>query len=114
MVNNSLLVCSSFDTFFAGFGCLLDQAGQPADSNYYIEWERVAMSFTSRGPHLLLFSPVYIEVRNIETCKLVRMIEADELRFLRSGLTDWPMAVITTIDSEGGHTEKLVELVYVS
>lgn len=116
MVSISPLVCSSFDTFFADFGCLVDQAGQPADSNYYIEWELKATAFACRGPHLLLFSPGYIEVRNIDTGKLVRMVEANELRLLCPGLTDWltPVAAITTRDSDGGHTEKLVELEYCS
>jgi hypothetical protein len=114
MVSISQLVCSSSDTFFADLGCLVDQAGQPADLNYYTEWERKATAFTRCGPHLLLFSSGYIEVRNIDTGKLVRIIEANELRPLSSGLTDWltPVAAITTKDSDGGHTEKLVELVY--
>jgi RHO1 GDP-GTP exchange protein 1/2 len=114
MVSISPLVCSSLDTFFVDLGCLVDQAGQPADSNYYIEWERKATAFARRGPHLLLFSPGYIEVRNVDTGKLVRMVEANELRLLCSVLTDWLtlVAAVTTRDSDGGHTEKLVELVY--
>ena len=91
----------------------MDQSGQPADSNYYIEWECKATAFARRGPHLLLFSPTYIEVRNVDTGKFVRMIEANELRLLCSGLTDWPMAVIASKDSDGGHAERLVELVYI-
>ena len=112
----SPLVCPSFDTCFAGLGCLVDQAGQPADSNYYIEWEGKATAFARRGPHLLLFSTGYIEVHNIDTGKLVRMVEANELRLLHSGLTDWltPVAAITTKDSGGCRTEKLVELVHCS
>jgi hypothetical protein len=114
MVSISPFECSSFDTFFADLSCLVDQAGQPADANYYIEWERKATAFARRGPHLLLFSPGYIEVRNIDTGKLVRMVEANELRLLCTGLTDWPMlvAAITTKNSDDSHTEKLVELAY--
>jgi RHO1 GDP-GTP exchange protein 1/2 len=114
MVSISPLVCSSFDTFFADLGCLVDQAGQPADLNYCIEWELKATAFARRGPHLLLFSPGYIEVRNIDTGKLVRMVETNEVRLLCSGLTDSLVAAIKTKDSDGGHTEKLVEYVYCS
>lgn len=91
----------------------MDQAGRPADPNYYIEWECKATAFARRGPHLLLFSPTYIEVRNIDSGKLVRMIEANGLRLLCPGMMDcsMSMAAITTKDSDGGHTEKLVELV---
>lgn len=94
----------------------MDQAGQPADSNYYIEWECKATAFARRGPHLLLFSSGYIEVRDIETGKLVRMVEANELRLLSPSLTDWltVVAAITTKESDGSHTEKLVELVHCS
>jgi len=92
----------------------VDQAGQPADSDYYIEWEREATAFARRGSHLLLFSSGYVEVRNIDTGKLVRMVEANDLRLLCSGSTDWLMLVtaITTKESDGSHTEKLAELVY--
>lgn len=95
----------------------MDQAGQPAEANYYIEWERRATAFARRGPHLLLFAPGFIEVRDIDTGKLVRMVEARELRFLCTGLTDcsMPVAAITTNDSnDGSQTEKLVELAYCS
>jgi RHO1 GDP-GTP exchange protein 1/2 len=117
MVSISPLLCSSFDAFFADLGCLVDQAGQPANANYYIEWERHATAFARRGPHLLLFAPGFIEVRDIDTGKLVRMVEAHELRLLCAGLTDcsMPVAAITTKDSsDDSHTEKLVELAYCS
>lgn len=105
--NNVLVV-------YNDLGCFVNQAGQPADSNYYTEWERKATAFVRHGPHLLLFSSGYIEVRNIDTGKLVRMVEANELRPLSFGLMDWPppLAAITTKDNNGNHTEKLVELVY--
>ena len=92
----------------------MDQAGQPVDSNYYIEWECKATAFVRRGSHLLLFSSGYIEVRNIDTGKMVGMVEANDLRPLYSGSTEWLMlaAAITTRDRDGGHTEKLAELVY--
>jgi len=93
----------------------VNQAGQPADSNYYIEWERKATAFARRGSHLLLFSAGYIEVRNIDTGRLLRMVEMNEPRLLCSDLTDWfmPLVAITTRDNDGGPTEKLVELVYI-
>jgi RHO1 GDP-GTP exchange protein 1/2 len=101
-------------TPFPDLGCFVDQAGQIGDSIYYIEWERRAVAFVRRGPHLLLFSMGYIEVRHIDTGKLVRMIDVNGLRLLGSGLADWPMPVvaIATKDRSGEQTEKLVELVY--
>jgi RHO1 GDP-GTP exchange protein 1/2 len=93
----------------------VNQTGNPARTDYYIEWERKATSFARRGPHLLLISPGYIEVRNIDTGKLFRMVEVNELRLLRSGLTEGRLlvGVVTAgADSDGSRTEKLVELVY--
>ena len=93
----------------------MDQDGKPARSSYYVEWERKASSFARRGPHLLLFSPGHIEVRDIDTGKLVRMVGTNELRLLRSGLTEGRLLVgVMTGGSEadGGRTERLVEIVY--
>jgi CNH domain-containing protein len=108
-------VCSSSD-IFPGLGCFVDQAGNPARTDfYYIEWERQATAFARRGPHLLLFSPGYIEVRNIDTGKLFRMVGVNELRLLRSGLTGGLLLVgVMTggAEADGSRTEKLVELVY--
>jgi len=97
-------------------GCFVDQAGNPARTDfYYIEWERKATAFAYRGPHLLLFSPGYIEVRNIDTGKLFRMVGVNELRLLRSGLTEGLLLVgVMTggAEADGSRTEKLVELIY--
>jgi len=94
----------------------VDQAGNPARTDfYYIEWERKATAFAPRGPHLLLFSPGYIEVRNIDTGKLFRMVGVNELRLLRSGLTEGLLLVgVMTggAEADGSRTEKLVELIY--
>ena len=93
----------------------MDQVGNPARSDYFIEWERKATTFARRGPHLLLFSPGYIEVRIIETGRLFRMVEVKELRILRSALTEGRLLVgVMTGDDEadGSCAEKLVQLLY--
>jgi hypothetical protein len=112
-----LYVSSSdfFFLFFPDLGCFVDRDGKPARTFYYIEWERKATAFARRGPHLLLFSPGYIEVRNIETGKLFRMVEVNELRLLRSGLTEGRLLIgVMTggAEADGSRTEKLVELLY--
>jgi hypothetical protein len=91
----------------------VDQAGNPARPSYYIEWERKADAFARCGQHLLLFSAGYIEVRDIDTGKLLRMVETRDLRLLRSGSTEWPklVAAMTSKGEDGGYTEKVVEVV---
>ena len=113
-VSISPLVYSSFDPF-PDFGCFVDHAGKPARSSYYTQWELKASAYARRGPHLLLLSPGYIEVRNIDTGRLVQMAEANEMRLLRSGLTEPGMLVAAMnggTEDDGGCAEKIVELIY--
>jgi hypothetical protein len=110
-----LSVCVFIIDAFPDLGCFVDQEGKPARSTYYIEWERKATAFARRGPHLLLFSPGYIEVRNIETVRLIRMVPFSELRPLRSGISEGLLliAVMTGgTEDDGSRTERLVELKY--
>ncbi|KAI0001432.1 CNH domain-containing protein [Russula compacta] len=83
---------------YEDFGCFVNKSGKPARSSYYVEWERRASAHTRHGPHLLLFSPGYIE-----------------MRLLRSGLIERVMLVAAMAggtEDDGGRLEKLVELVY--
>ena len=100
---------------FTDLGCFVDQAGKPARSDFFIEWERKATAFARRGPHLLLFSPGYIEVRNIDTGRLFRMVEVNDLRLLRSGLSEGRLLVGVMAggaEADGSRPERLVELLY--
>jgi hypothetical protein len=103
-----------FDTS-PDFGYFVNKGGKAARSSYYIEWERRATAYARRGPHLLLFSPGYIEIRRVDSGKLFWMMEIGDMRLLRSGLTEWAMligAMTGGAQDDGGRTEKLVELVY--
>ncbi|KAI0300935.1 hypothetical protein BC826DRAFT_966584 [Russula brevipes] len=98
-------------------GCFVGKDGKPARSSYYVEWEVTATTYALRGSHLLLFSLGYIEVRNIDTGQLVSMVktENDPIRLLRSGLIGRALLIAVmacAFCGGGGHTEKLVELVY--
>lgn len=102
----------------------MDQDGKPTHPNFYVQWERSATSYAHYGSHLLLFSQGYIEVRNIETGKLVRMVAIDDLchgqgqdkhhGLLCSGWTEWHklVAAMTNRENDGSYTERLVELGY--
>ena len=92
----------------------MNEDGKPTDkSSYYIEWERKAKSFARSGSHLLLFSSGYIEVRDIDTGKLICLKELHEMQLLRSGWTEWPklVAAISSKENDGSHSQKLVELI---
>ena len=96
------------------FGCFVNHAGKPARTNFYTEWERRATAYARRGSHLLLLSSVYIEVRNIDTGKLVQIVDVNDMRLLRSSLTEPAMLVAAMIggtEDDGGRTERLAELI---
>jgi len=97
------------------FGCFMAKDGKPARSSYYIEWERRATAHARHGPHLLLFSSGYLEVRHIESGKLLHMKETNEIRPLYSGLVEAGVLIAAMpggTDNDGGRTERLVEILY--
>lgn len=67
-----------------------------------------------QGSRLLLFSPGFIEVRNVDTGALIQVIKGD-VHNLRRGLKERGMLIATTSGrrtEDGAGKETLVELVY--
>ncbi|KAH9960831.1 hypothetical protein BC827DRAFT_1205615 [Russula dissimulans] len=96
------------------FGCYVDNRGQPVRSAGYIPWESKATGYAHRGPHVLLFSAKFVEVRTIASGKLVQVIEGGDVRLLHSGLTKEDMLVAAMtgdVEDESGLSEKILELV---
>ncbi|KAI0264429.1 hypothetical protein BC834DRAFT_826441 [Gloeopeniophorella convolvens] len=95
-------------------GCYIDESGKPVRSSGYIRWECRATTYARRGPHLLLFSPGFVEVRSISTGVLVQVIEGDDVRLLHSGIAPQDMLIVGMAgkrENESGLSERLVELV---
>jgi len=115
MTVSILLSTYSWSDIFVEFGCYTDKRGKPAHSAGHIPWECRATAYAHRGPHLLLFSPKFIEVRTIASGKLVQVIEAKgDVRLLHSGLTEEDMLVAAMtgdVDDESGLSENVLELV---
>jgi RHO1 GDP-GTP exchange protein 1/2 len=112
MVSIPLLANSLSDTF-SELGCYIDKYGKPARSAGFISWECKATAYAHRGPHVLLFSPEFIEVRSIASGELVQVIEGADVRLLHTGFTQQDMLVVAmtgTIENEEGLSEKIVEL----
>lgn len=70
---------------FEEFGCYVTKYGAPARQSAFVRWETRATSVAFRWPHALLFSPNYIEIRNVESGGLVQVVEGRDLRLLYSG-----------------------------
>ena len=107
-------LASSLSNSFPEFGCYINKYGIPARLGRYIQWECKATAYAHRGPHLLLFSHGFIEVRDVASGRLVQVIEGDHVRLLHSGLTEMDMLVAGMtgdVEDASGLSEKLVELV---
>ncbi|KAG8683640.1 hypothetical protein FRC08_014161 [Ceratobasidium sp. 394] len=97
---------------FADFGCYVTKYGAPARQSAFVRWETRATSVAFRWPHALLFSPNYIEIRNVESGGLVQVVNGRDARLLYSGPPyEGPvLAAMRGEDDATGKTDSVVEL----
>ncbi|KAG6842316.1 hypothetical protein C0991_010604 [Blastosporella zonata] len=97
-------------------GCYVTRQGKPCRSAGFIKWETPATSFAHRGNHLFLFSPQFIEIRNITTGVIVQVIEGKSIRLLHAGRGSEEILVAMRggKDDQDGTSEQIVELVETS
>lgn len=70
-----------------------------------------------RGDHILLFSSEFVEVRTVQTGKLVQVIEAEDVRLAYRGLLPADTTVLVACrgrEERGVVVDKIVELVETS
>ena len=101
-------------------GCYITKRGVPSRSAGFIRWETPATSYASRGNHLLLFSTLFIEVRDLSTGRIVQVIEGTNIRLLHAGGPTYGedeailVAMKGTKDDKNGTSERIVELLQTS
>ncbi|KAG8792825.1 hypothetical protein FRC12_004768 [Ceratobasidium sp. 428] len=97
---------------FADFGCYVTKYGAPARQSAFVRWETRATSVAFRWPYALLFSPNYIEIRNVESGGLVQVVQERDVRLLYSGPPyEGPvLAAMRGEDDATGKTDNVVEL----
>ncbi|KAJ6619767.1 hypothetical protein B0H10DRAFT_2024882 [Mycena sp. CBHHK59/15] len=107
-----LLRCSATELLVVhdNIGCYVTRHGVPTRNGGYIRWESKAVSFASRGVHLLLFSPTFVEIRNALTGLLVQVIEAQDIRLLHSSDDSILVAMRGKKDDDDGISDKIVDL----
>ncbi|KAF7330530.1 hypothetical protein MVEN_02492700 [Mycena venus] len=107
-----LLRCSATELLvvYDSMGCYVSRHGVPSRSSGYIRWECKAMSFAARGAHVLLFSPNFIEIRNVLTGLLVQVIDGQDIRLLHAADNGILAVMRGEHDDEAGVSEKVVEL----
>jgi RHO1 GDP-GTP exchange protein 1/2 len=101
--------------FCSAIGFYISKHGTPSRNSGCIKWETTAVACTHRGGHVLLFSPRFIEIRQVTTGRLVQVIEGQDIRLLYSGpKADCEETVLAAMRGEKndqlGITEKIVEL----
>ncbi|KAJ6474687.1 signal transducer [Mycena vitilis] len=67
------------------FGVYVDKHGDPRRGGATIEWEGNAERVALHQPYILLFDSRFIEIRNIETGRLVQIIPGNDIRCLWDG-----------------------------
>jgi len=96
-------------------GCYITKHGVPSRSSGYIRWESKASQFAHRGSLVLLFSVEFIEIRNVNTGRLVQAIEGKDLRLLHSGPTGGGDTILVAMrgekDDNDGVSDKITELI---
>ncbi|KAI0661715.1 hypothetical protein C8Q70DRAFT_673507 [Cubamyces menziesii] len=99
-------------------GCYVDKHGVPTRSSGYLRWETRAMSYAHRGDYLLLISPDFIEVRTVNTGKLVQVVEGADMRRIDIGLlspdkdnTGSTLIAMKGKEDKGLVSDRIVELV---
>ena len=63
----------------------MTRLGKPCRSANIIRWETKAQTYAHRNNHILLFSSDFIEIRHVQTGRLVQVIEGRDIRLLHSG-----------------------------
>jgi len=79
---------SSKDEFllcYDEFGLYVDRHGDPSRSIGTIEWEGTAEHVAWHPPYVLLFDSRFIEIRHVETGRLVQIISGNDIRCIWDG-----------------------------
>ncbi|KAJ3865305.1 hypothetical protein EV359DRAFT_72510 [Lentinula novae-zelandiae] len=88
-------------------GCYITKHGTPSRSSGYIKWESKIDSFAQRGTHVLLFSALFIEIRDILTGRIVQVIEGEDIRLMYAGPTpDSHELILVAMRGDGGQEDK--------
>ncbi|QPG76568.1 hypothetical protein FOA43_003959 [Brettanomyces nanus] len=75
---------SDFLLSYSSFSFFINHNGWRSRSKWIIHWEGVPHAFALWYPYLLAFDSNMIEIRHVETGELLRVIVAENIRFLHS------------------------------
>lgn len=72
-------------SLFSEFGLFVDKHGDPNRTTSTVEWEGTAERVALHAPYVLLFDSRFIEVRRLETGRLVQIIPGSDIRCIWDG-----------------------------
>jgi hypothetical protein len=72
-------------TMVLEFGLYVDKHGIPSRNTGVIEWEGQATRVALHAPYILLFDKRFIEIRNIDTCRLSQILPGTEIQCVWDG-----------------------------
>ncbi|KAG6808908.1 hypothetical protein H0H92_002394 [Tricholoma furcatifolium] len=87
---NEFLLC------YTDFGLYVDRHGAPSREGQTIEWEGTAERVALHAPHILIFDPRFIEIRDIASGRLKQIIPGIDVR------CTWDGRNANTIDATPG------------
>ncbi|KAF8159386.1 CNH domain-containing protein [Crassisporium funariophilum] len=83
------------------FGLFVDKQGNPSRPTGTIEWEGTADRVAMHAPYVLLFDTRFIEIRHVETGRLVQIIPGNDIRCVWDGRSlDGGAAVVAAEGTE--------------
>ena len=86
MVGSLLEVMKGDDlTMTTEFGLYVDKLGDPSRRMGTVEWEGTAEQVAWHPPYILLFDSRFIEIRHVETGRLVQIIPGNDIRCIWDG-----------------------------
>ncbi|KAF9038574.1 CNH domain-containing protein [Panaeolus papilionaceus] len=88
------------------FGVYVDKQGNPNRTTGIVEWEGTADKVAMHSPYVLLFDPRFIEVRHVETGRLIQIIPGSDIRCVWDGRSVDPSS---TFAPPEGNEENMIQ-----
>ncbi|KAG7094229.1 hypothetical protein E1B28_007835 [Marasmius oreades] len=91
------------------FGLYVNKHGDPSRAAGTIEWEGTANRVAIHSPYILLFDNHFIEVRHLETGRLVQIIPGNDIRCIWDGRGAGPSNPVISTPIHNGQHEPTVQ-----
>jgi len=91
------------------FGLYVDNHGDPSRRMGTVEWEGTAEHVAWHPPYVLLFDSRFIEIRHVETGRLVQIISGNDMRCIWDGRGTSATTGSTMATADGGWEDSVMQ-----